>query len=241
MRLTVLGSGDHAGIPRLSCDCAACERGREGGLTRGNTAALIEADSLMLGIDTGCGRAPGTTHLLLTHVHPDHAGRIQDFTGLPVLYGAGCLVEGEGLPPCPPQPHWLSVPAFTTVSLGAVRVTPLPLDHTIPAVGWVVEQDGQRIAWCTDTYGLPAESVRWLRAHPCDLLAIDTTFAPGTARAVEKRHGTIDGSLEAIAASAARRGLLIHIGHELQCWLDDHPDALPDHVEVAHDRCVYLP
>jgi phosphoribosyl 1,2-cyclic phosphate phosphodiesterase len=93
------------------------------------------------------------------------------------------------------------------------------------------------MAWLTDTYGIPARSLEWLAAHPCDLLCLDTTFAPGVARAPLKGHGDVPASLAAIAASGARRALLIHIGHGMQSWLDAG-GSLPEGVGIAQDGMI---
>ena len=70
MRLTVLGSGDASGIPRAECACAVCERGRAGGVRRGNTCARIEAGGVRLAIDTGTGGDAAAAALLLTGLTP---------------------------------------------------------------------------------------------------------------------------------------------------------------------------
>jgi phosphoribosyl 1,2-cyclic phosphate phosphodiesterase len=237
VRLTVLGSGDASGIPRADCACPVCERGRAGGLSRGNTCALIEAGATRLAIDTGCG-GQICDGLLLTHYHSDHAGRRGEFTAKAWGPDDGLSLDATGTAGADvfPRPRGVrSVPPFDTLHIGEAQCTALPLNHPIPVHGWVVEHAGRRLAWLTDTYGIPAASLAWLAAHPCDLLALDTTFAPGTARAPFKGHGDLTVSLAAIAASGARRALLIHIGHEHQAWLDAHPGVLPKHVEVAYD------
>lgn len=248
MRLTVLGSGDASGIPRADCSDAACAcaRARIGaGPMRGNSCALIEADGTRVAIDTGAGRQDCAA-LLLTHYHTDHAGLAPTFADpaspLP------CYGPDDGLAQLPtlgtevfPAPimaglAFTPVLPFATVIIGPLRCTALPLNHPLPVHGWVIEHAGRRLAWLTDTYGIPAASLAWLTAHPCDLLALDTTFAPGIERAPLKGHGDVPVSLGAIAASGAARGLLIHIGHGCQSWLDLHPDAVPGNVIIAHDH-----
>jgi phosphoribosyl 1,2-cyclic phosphate phosphodiesterase len=249
LRLTVLGSGDASGMPRPDCQdpACACARARIGAAPgRGNSAALIEAGGIRLAIDTGAGRQPCAA-LLLTHYHTDHAGRAGAFAdpGAPLP----CFGPDDGLsePPAPmerfPAPSlpglaFTPVRPFATVAIGPLRCTALPLNHPIPVHGWVIEHAGRRLAWLTDSYGIPARSLEWLAAHPCDLLALDTTFAPGVQRAPLKGHGDLPVSLAALAASGAARGLLIHVGHGCQTWLDRHPDALPDRVELGRDGLV---
>jgi phosphoribosyl 1,2-cyclic phosphate phosphodiesterase len=240
MQVTILGSGDAAMIPRADCDdpACACARARAGsGSSRRNTCALVEADGLRVAIDTGCG-PQACDALLLTHYHSDHAGWRAEFAvpawgpddgiapGTPGTVGIDLF----------PRPERVAVVApFARVEFGAITCTALPLNHPVPVLGWVVESGGRRVAWLTDTYGIPARSLAWLADHPCDVVCLDTTFAPGTARAPLKGHGDLTASLAALAASNAGRGVLIHVGHGLQNWLDAHPQALPESVVVAED------
>ncbi len=240
MRLTILGSGDAPMTPRADCQdpACACARARAGsGPARANTCALVEAGGLRLAIDTGRG-AQSCDGLLLTHYHSDHAGWRHEFTAPGWGPDDGIAPGTVGVPGVElfPRPERVSVVApFARVEFGGITCTALPLNHPVPVLGWVVESDGHRIAWLTDTYGVPARSLQWLAEHPCDVVCIDTTFAPGTTRAPLKGHGDLSASLAAIAASNARRGLLIHIGHGMQNWLDANPGTLPDNVGVAQD------
>lgn len=254
MRLTVLGSGDASGMPRADCSdpACACARARIGAQPmRGNTCALITADGISLAIDTGAGRQ-ACSALLLTHYHADHADLAPTFADVRAplpCYGPDDDRDGPDddlseptiasgkIFPAPRIAGLVFTPVrpFATIVFGSLRCTALPLNHPIPVHGWVIEHDGRRLAWLTDTYGIPAVSLEWLAAHPCDLLALDTTFAPGVERAPIKGHGDLPVSLAAIAASGAARGLLIHIGHGCQTWLDLHQDTLPTKVAIAYD------
>ncbi len=242
MRLTILGSGDASGIPRADCSdpACACARARDGrGQARGNTCALIEAGGTRIVIDTGCG-GQACDGLLLTHYHPDHAGRRDEFTARAWGPDDGLSLDATGTPGLDifPKPARVKqVDAFATIRIGTASCTALPLNHPIPVHGWAVEAEGRRIAWLTDTYGIPAAVLHWLEAHPCDLLCLDTTFAPGVERAPLKGHGEVNASLAAIAVSGARRALLIHIGHGMQNWIDGG-GALPTTVGIAADGMI---
>jgi phosphoribosyl 1,2-cyclic phosphate phosphodiesterase len=228
MRLTVLGSGDAAGIPRPDCadrDCV-CVLARSGAApSRGNSCALVEADGVRLAPDTGAG-GQVCDALLLTHYHHDHAGRHHAFS---------CPMYGPPSDPAfPPPPGVQVVAPFVPVQFATVVCTPIPLNHPIPVHGWVIECAGRRLAWLTDSYGIPSRSLTWLATHPCDLICLDTTFPPGDLRAPLRGHGDVQASLAAIAASQARTARLIHIGHHLQNWLD-RGGALPAGVQAAQD------
>ena len=243
MRLTILGSGDASGIPRADCadPACACVRARAGsGPSRGNSCALVEAGGTRIAIDTGAG-GQGCDALLLTHYHADHAGRRDEFAARAFGPDDGLSLDAVGTPGIDifPKPAGVKVvKPFASLRFGATVCTAVPLNHPIPVHGWVVEAEGRRLAWLTDTYGIPARTLEWLAAHPCDLLCLDTTFAPGVARAPLKGHGDIAASLAAIAALGAARVQLIHIGHGMQTWLDAG-GLLPAGVAVAHDGEVH--
>lgn len=239
MRLTVLGSGDASGIPRADCadPLCACVRARDGrGPSRGNSCALVEAGGKRIAIDTGAG-AQTCDVLLLTHYHADHAGRREAFAVKAYGPDDGLSIDAVGTPGLDlfPKPAEVkTVEPFASIRIGSALCTAVPLNHPIPVHGWVVEADGRRIAWLTDTYGIPARTLEWLVAHPCDLLCLDTTFAPGVQRAPLKGHGDVVASLAAVAIAGAKRAVLIHIGHGMQSWLDGG-GALPAGVAVACD------
>jgi phosphoribosyl 1,2-cyclic phosphate phosphodiesterase len=243
MRLTILGSGDASGIPRADCadpDCA-CATARAGqGPSRGNSCALVEAGGRRIAIDTGAG-GQACDALLLTHYHADHAGKREEFAAKGYGPDDGLSLAAVGTPGLDLFPKPAGVTAlqpFASLRIGSAVCTAVPLNHPIPVHGWVIEADGRRLAWLTDTYGLPARTLEWLAAHPCDLLCLDTTFAPGVVRAPLKGHGDVVASLAAIAVAGARRALLIHIGHGLQSWLAGG-GTLPAGVAAAHDGEVH--
>jgi phosphoribosyl 1,2-cyclic phosphate phosphodiesterase len=242
MRLTILGSGDAAGMPRPDCNDpgCACARARCGsGPRRGNTCALVETASTRIALDTGCG-GQACDGLLLTHYHSDHAARRGEFATRAWGPADGLARDTIGVPGVDffPKPARVRrVKPFASIALGDAVCTAVPLNHPIPVHGWVIESAGRRLAWLTDTYGIPARSLAWLAAHPCDVLCLDTTFAPGVARAPLKGHGEVVASVAAIAQSGARRAFLIHIGHGMQTWLDGG-GALPEGVTVAQDGMV---
>lgn len=239
MRLTVLGSGDASGIPRADCSdpACACVRARGGdGSARANSCALVEAGKTRIAIDCGSG-AQTCDGLLLTHYHSDHAGRIAEILAPAWGPDDGLAIDAAGTPGLDifPKPARVRrVEPFTSLRLGDATCVALPLNHPIPVYGWVVEYAGRRIAWLTDTYGIPARSLEWLAAHPCDALFLDTTFAPGVQRAPIKGHGDVATSVAALAVCGAQRCFLIHIGHGLQTWLD-RGGSLPETIGLAHD------
>ncbi len=56
-----------------------------------------------------------------------------------------------------------------------------------------------------------------------------------------RNHNDLTRALECIESLRPRRAVLTHVGHTLDAWLLDHPAALPEGVELAHDgMCLPL-
>ncbi len=245
MRLTLLGSGDAAQVPVYNCACPACRAAHaEPRRRRGPCSALVECGGQRWLLDSGlpdlCERfAPGSlAGILQTHYHADHAQGL-----LALRWGVGLRIpvlgpdDPEGLADLYKHPGILdfSEPfaAFEQRPLGTLRVTALPLTHSRPTFGYLLEGGGRRIAYLTDTVGLPDATRDVLRDVALDVLVLDCTTPP---RATAPRnHNDLTRAIESIEAVQPARALLTHIGHELDAWFMQEPRELPENVHLAHD------
>lgn len=245
MKLVMRGSGNTHGIPRQDCACPACDAARSGrGACRQATCALAVLGSWRLAIDGGL---PGLAALapvavLLTHFHRDHIQGLADERGtfaapLPVHAPADPLRHDRLFAPGG-RLQAVAAEPFRPVAIGPFTATPVPLSHPVPTVGWIIDGGGRRIAWLCDTRGLPPATADFLAAAPPDLAVVDCSFAPGDPLAAAKQHGDLDEALAALAASGARQGLLAHLDHTLQAWIDAHGWRPPDGVALASDGLV---
>ena len=74
---------------------------------------------------------------------------------------------------------------------------------------------------------------------PLDLLVLDCSMPPQ--ERPPRNHNDLTRALECIESLRPRRAVLTHVGHALDAWLLDHPAALPEGVELAHDgMCLPL-
>ncbi|MGB0723705.1 MAG: MBL fold metallo-hydrolase, partial [Gammaproteobacteria bacterium] len=122
--------------------------------------------------------------------------------------------------------------AFETFEIGAVAITPIPLNHSKPTLGYLFEADGRRIAYLTDTCGLPEESEAFLKLRDLNLLVLDCSFPP---RDEVRNHNDLTRALAIHETLGPGRSVLTHATDELDAWLMQHPESLPEDVECGRD------
>jgi phosphoribosyl 1,2-cyclic phosphate phosphodiesterase len=242
MRLTLLGTGAAGGVPLYGCECPACVRAQANReYRRAPCCALVEGDGQPVLIDAGlldlAERFPAGTlaGVLLTHYHPDHVqglfhlrwgvGDPLDVYAPPDSVGCADLHKNNGLL----RFHRLT--KFAPFQLGLI--TPVPLIHSKPTFGYCLEQRGQRVAYLTDTCGLPPNTREFLVGWRPHAVVLDCTHPPRAE--AERNHNSLT---EALAIHKDLGGVdlvLTHIGHALDTWLMQHPEALPASITLACD------
>lgn len=250
MRLTLLGTGDARQVPVYGCQCPACLAAlSDSTLRRLPCSALIEIDDQRWLIDSGLTdlteRFPprSLSGILQTHYHADHAQGL-----LHLRWGQGLVIpvhgpmDPEGLADLYKHPGILdfSQPfaAFECRSLGALRVTAVPLQHSRPTLGYLLEGGGRRIAYLTDTVGLPEATHEYLQRLPLDALILDCSMPPQPQP--PRNHNDLTLALHIIERLNPAKAVLTHIGHTLDGWLMAQPRILPDNVLIARDSMVVV-
>lgn len=250
MRLTFLGTGAAGGVPRYGCACPACARARQDPrCVRRPCSALVEAGDTRILIDAGLTDLherfpPGSlTAIVLTHYHPDHVqglfhlrwgvARPIPVHGPPDPEGCADLYRNPGLL------DFRALAAFQPLALGALRLTPLPLAHSKPTFGYAIEStDGGRIAYLTDTRGLPPQTQAFLDGWGDFELVLDCSFPPGGNL---RNHNDWDAALAIVAALRPRHTWLTHIDHALDAWLLENSVVLQRHLSLGRDGLVIRP
>lgn len=229
MKLTLLGTGNAAQVPVYNCSCPACVRARNRPeFRRGPCCALVECGTSRWLVDAGLPDltarfAPGSLDgILLTHYHADHAQGL-----LHLRWGTGLRIpvlapfDPDGLSDLHKHPGILdfsvTMQPLQPMQLGPLRVTAVPLAHSRPTFGYVLEHEGRRVAYLTDTAGLPATSLPVLREAPLDMLVLDCTHPP--ASPPPRNHNDFDLALEIVQTLRPHTTILTHIGHDLDAWL----------------------
>lgn len=245
MRLTLLGTGDARQVPVYGCDCAACHAARhDERLRRRPCCALVEVGEQHWLIDSGLTdlteRFPprSLSGILQTHYHADHAQGL-----LHLRWGQGLVIpvhgpaDPEGLADLYKHPGILDFSRpfmpFESRPLGALQVTALPLLHSRPTLGYLLEGGGRRIAYLTDTVGLPHDTQTFLQREALDVLILDCSMPPQAQ--TPRNHNDLTLALKTIDELKPGQAVLTHVGHTLDAWLMEHAEDLPEHVRVARD------
>lgn len=247
MRLTLLGTGAAGGMPRFRCDCRACRIARsDPAQTRRACSARLDADDTTLLLDAGRPDLPAMlaangddpAAILLTHYHVDHVQGLFELRWgqgqpIPVIgpddpNGCADLHRNSGI-----LDFSTPATAFVPFTLGPWRITPVPLIHSKPCLGYVIDQGAERLAYLTDTIDLPAATRDWLAGRAPDLTVIDGTHAPSEPE--PRNHNNLDHALAIHGQLGSKHTVLTHVGHTLADWLLDHETELPTDVTVGRD------
>jgi len=140
-----------------------------------NDTLAVDAGNLGFALDLQ--QQERVRHIVLTHTHMDHIALLPIFIdevfsrlssavqvyALPEAIATlrKCvfndaiwpnfekimLVNGHG-----PSLEFLPLQAKVTIKLGGLSVTPIPVNHTIPTVGMLVEDDHAAVIYSSDTY-----------------------------------------------------------------------------------------
>lgn len=184
MKLTLLGTGDAIGTPKIGCSCPQCTRARETGDMRLRTSLLLEHDGTHILIDTSpdlrqqllLNGSPTIDAVIWTHGHYDHFigfGEFYRVQDVPPVYAAPPVLSY-----CAEVFRFLSfekhpVNPYEPFTIAGCSITPFLVKHP-PAYtcGMLVECNGARIGFTSDTNAdIPKKSLDLLSG--LDLLLID--------------------------------------------------------------------
>lgn len=184
MKITLLGTGDAIGTPRINCDCAQCSYAKKTGKTRLRTSLLIENEGRHILVDSSPDLrqqllridSPHIDAVIWTHGHYDHFigfGEFYRVQKIPPVYAAPPVLEY-----CSDLFGFLSfeknaVNPYSSIEIFGVTITPFMVTHP-PAFtcGMLFETENTRVGFTSDTNrDIPQQSLDLL--FDLDLLLLD--------------------------------------------------------------------
>lgn len=248
IEVTILGTGTSKGIPEIGCDCHVC-RSDDPRDKRLRSSILVKTMGMNILVDASPDfREQALRHgihhidaLLLTHVHYDHVGGMDDLRpfclngDVPVYCRRDVDADlRRRIDYCFRDEKYPGVPGFDTTLItdtsflvNGLKVIPVSVNHgNLPIVGFRIG----RFAYITDCKTIEEREKDKLRG--LDVLIINALrdrehFA----------HLTIAEALDLIRELKPRRAYLTHLCHEAgrDCELRER---LPEGVEPAYDGQV---
>lgn len=221
MKITLLGTGDAVGTPRIGCDCPQCTHAKSTGATRLRTSLLVENEGKHLLVDSSPdlrqqllrSGSPHIDAVIWTHGHYDHFigfGEFYRVQNIPPVFAAAPVLsycadyfrflnfDKVAIEPCVP------------FDIFGITVTLFVVKHP-PAFtcGILFETKESRVGFTSDTnIDIPPESLSLL--GNLDLLLLDA-IVPSSIR-IAKHMNYLDAcSLAAQLAPADFR--CVHMSH----------------------------
>lgn len=233
----------------IGCDCAVC-RSPDPRDQRLRSSIYIETPECAWVVDTGAdfraqalrAKIRRLDAVVFTHSHTDHIMGFDDLRryswergGMPVYASRETMDDltrvfafaFETKNPFPgylkPEPHVIDGP----FSLGATRITPLPVPHGDALVnGYLFERGGRKLlAYLSDCSGVPEEIARIIA--DVEVLVIDA-LRPKP----HPTHLSVGQAIEVAQRVRAGRTYFTHIAHELP---QSAEADLPANTFIAYD------
>ena len=249
-QLILLGTGTSVGVPSIGCPCDVCgSSDPKDKRTRCAVIAGLPQGNLL--IDTPPDMRQqllrekiGIVHAVLyTHEHADHLFGLDDLRLFPFYLGHGvplyCDEQVENRIrksfdyafPSEEPTHTGAVPQLTFQRIGAepfevlgARITPVKLKHgpKFDVLGFRIGN----VAYCTDTNGIPPESMALLQG--LDVLILDA-LRPRP----HVTHFSLDEAIEVARQLQPKRTIFTHISHDLGHAATNA--LLPARMELGYD------
>lgn len=245
MEFQFLGTGNARQVPCYGCDCIACTRARSvTDYRRGPCSAKIETDEGTILLDAGltdlAERFPtgSISAIFLTHYHMDHVQGLFHLrwgknVSIPVLgpddpNGCDDLFKHPGIL------QFLSPPVhFEPVIINGISITPLPLNHSKPCNGYLIDSGMHSLAYLTDTLNLPLATQQFLQKMQPQVVVVDCSYPPIPN---PKNHNSLTEALDIINTIKPKTAYLTHISHDLDRFFIEQQYHLPANVFLAKDN-----
>jgi len=205
MRITLLGTGDAIGTPKVGCTCPQCSHANTTGAMRLRTSLLIENEGFHILVDSSPDLRQqllryGSPHIdavIWTHGHYDH------FMGFGEFYRVQHIPPVFATPPvmnyCAEIFRFLTferqiIQPYEPFSLFGIKITPFMVKHP-PAYtcGMLFETGKSRVGFTSDTNrDIPQKSLDLL--ENLDLLLLDA-LVPSSITTIHKHMNYLEACI----------------------------------------------
>jgi len=221
--LIIFGSGSSETSPCHGCFCDVCTEAIISNHIRSNSTYLYHSTTdanIFLDYGTPVVSNYGLSHLkiaavLLTHTHSDHVLGLYTLrwsrNKIKVYYPEGDI--HQDFLPIVSKSFNLEIERlrpFESLKLAGATITPLPLNHSIPTLGFLVEDSHYPVALLSDTKGIPSDTYDLLREKNNLIALVDAAISP---EHTNSYHNNILEAIEIIQSLPIKLGILTHISH----------------------------
>ncbi len=247
MKLRFLGTGTSSGVPVLGCKCPVCTS-PDPRDSRFRTAALLTTNEARILIDAGPDIRQQLLPLdfnpldavLLTHIHYDHVGGLDDIRGFCVfgnqhIYANSSTCEDvkRNMPYCfretlyPGVPHIKLHPIspHEAFRIKDVEIVPVEVLHDkLPILGFRFG----RLAYITDIKSISDEELPYLEGVETLVVSALRWEVP------HHSHFLVADAIEFSRTLGAKTTFLTHLTHRIGLHAQAQ-DRLPSNVYLAYD------
>ncbi len=149
--------------------------------------------------------------ILLTHWHHDHIAGLYTLRWSENKIPLYALPDGDKEIVTSPKNLQINfINEFSKFKIGNINVTSFPLNHTVPTIGYLLEENKKKVAIITDTKLLPEKTEQFLKKNKPNLCIIDAIYNIGVNAS---NHNNIDEACEIGLELHCDKIVLYHIAY----------------------------